>query len=70
MHPKVVLFRNHSLTHTFLCFHILGILTNCSQQKYQAQNFIHALACNFGQNICRLFHVLAQFLFTTVETEL
>ena len=25
---------------------------------------------NFGQNICRLFHVLAQFAFTTTETEL
>ena len=25
---------------------------------------------NLGQNICRLFHVLAQFLFTTSETEL
>ena len=28
-----------------------------------------AVACNLGQNICRLFHFLAQFLFTTSETE-
>ena len=26
--------------------------------------------CNLGQNICRHFHVLAQFLFTISETEL
>ena len=26
--------------------------------------------CNLGQNICRLFHFLAQFLFTTSETKL
>ena len=25
---------------------------------------------NLGQNICRLFHFLAQFVFTTNETEL
>ena len=25
---------------------------------------------NLGQNICRLFHFLAQFFFTTSETEL
>ena len=25
---------------------------------------------NIGQNICRLFHLLEQFLFTTSETEL
>ena len=25
---------------------------------------------NLGQNICRLFHFLAQFVFTTSETEL
>ena len=25
---------------------------------------------NFGQSICRLFHVLVQFFFTTSETEL
>ena len=25
---------------------------------------------NLGQNICRLFHFLAQFLFTTSKTEL
>ena len=25
---------------------------------------------NFGQNICRLFHFLARFLFTTSDTEL
>ena len=25
---------------------------------------------NLGQNICRFFHVLEQFLFTTSETEL
>ena len=25
--------------------------------------------CNFGQKVCRLFHVLAQFLCTTSETE-
>ena len=28
------------------------------------------LSYNFGQNIWRLFHFLAQFLFTTSETEL
>ena len=26
--------------------------------------------CNLGQNICRLFHFLAQLSFTTSETEL
>ena len=26
--------------------------------------------CHLGQNICRLFHFLAQFLLTTSETEL
>ena len=26
--------------------------------------------CNLGQKICRLFHVLAQYPFTTSETEL
>ena len=26
--------------------------------------------CNLGQNICRIFHFLAQFLFTTSETKL
>ena len=28
------------------------------------------MAYNLGQNFCRLFHFLAQFLFTTNETEL
>ena len=26
--------------------------------------------CNLGQNICRLFHVLVQFVFTKSETKL
>ena len=33
------------------------------------ENFIFC-AVNLGQNICRLFHNLAQFLFTKSETEL
>ena len=28
------------------------------------------ITCNLGHKTCRLFHVLAQFLFTTSETEL
>ena len=40
----------------------------------KSQNFViiscHTDTYNLGQNICGLFYVLAQFLFTTSETEL
>ena len=31
---------------------------------------LHVDICNLGQNICRLFHILAQFLFTKSEAKL
>ena len=45
------------------------------RQKFvKSQNFIlaitYSLKCNLGQTICKLLHVLAQFLFTTIKTEL
>ena len=48
---------------------VLGI----GQKFVKSQNFIlgiiHSLKCNLGQTICKLLHVLAQFLFTTSKTE-
>ena len=42
-------------------------------QKMFDQTFDTTIAVitdyNLGQNICRLFHFLAQFVFTTSETE-
>ena len=35
-------------------------------REYNGQQFMY----NLGQNICRLFYFLAQFFFTTSETEL
>ena len=43
--------------HNFICYYI--ILTT-----------VPFRSCNLEQNICRLFHVLAQFLLTASETEL
>ena len=39
-------------------------------KKYQKKFIFHSYSNNLEQNICRLFHVLAQFLFTISETEL
>ena len=34
-------------------------------KKIKTRNFLVCTRYNLGQNICRLFHFLAQFLFTT-----
>ena len=39
-------------------------------KKYQKKIIFHSYSNNLEQNICRLFHVLAQYLFTISETEL
>ena len=50
-----------------------GLVNSC--QCFVKNMFLQILpnsqenACNFGPNICRLFQVLAQFLFKTSETE-
>ena len=41
-----------------------------TQQIEIAGRHWFSLFYNLGQNICRVFHTLAQFLFTTIETEI
>ena len=48
------------------------IIFNKSKQEILKTYFLGAKkeTFNLGQNICRLFHLLAQYFFTTSETEL
>ena len=61
---------NRSIFDSILYLH--RIIFNKSKQEMLKTYFLGAKkeTFNLGQNICRLFHLLAQFFFTTSETEL